>query len=113
MATRKKAKPKKRAVRKPVQEVRTDDEVMFWFGNHLMSYFGDDGHDDRIIADLRETFPGYPFVEENFRRGLDVAIKLPGKARRQLVQHYANRRADTAAQATAWLVNLRDKLFSA
>lgn len=113
MATRKTVRPKKKkAVRKPVLEERTDDEVMFWFGNHLMSYFGDDGHDDRIVADLREMFPAYPIVEENFRRGLEIAIKLPGKDRRRLVQHYANRRAETAEQATDWLVNLRDKLFA-
>ena len=107
------AKKARRARKKRVREERTDDEVMFWFGNHLMSYFGDNGYDDEIIADLRETFPGYPFVEENFRRGLDIAIKLPGKDRRKIVQYYANRRADTAAQATRWLVDLRDKLFAA
>ncbi len=83
-----------------------------WFGNHLMSYFGDNGYDDKIVADLRETFPEYPFVEENFRRGLAIAIKLPGKDRRHLVGHFANRRADTVQQATDWLVNLRDKLFA-
>jgi hypothetical protein len=112
MAARKTVKRKKKAVRNPIKEERTDNEIMFWFANHLMSYFGDDGDDDRIIADLREMFPRYPFVEENFRRGLDIAIKLPGKDRRKIVQHYANRRANTAEQATAWLVNLRDKLFA-
>ena len=106
------AKTSKRAKKKPAVEERTDNEVMFWFGNHLMSYFGDNGHDDAIVAELREMFPGYPFAEENFRRGLDIAIKLPGKERRHLVQHYANRRAATVEQATAWLVNLRDKLFA-
>jgi len=113
MATRKTGKPrKKRAVKKPVAETRSDNDILFWFGNQLMSYFGDNGDDDAIVAELRALFPEYPFVEETFRRGLDLALALPGKDRRLLVRHHANRRAETADEATAWLVNLRDKLFA-
>jgi len=86
--------------------------VMFWFGNHLMSYFGDDGHDDRIIKDLRELFPHYPLVEQNFRRGIDIALGFSDKDSIRLVEHFANRQARTADQARAWLSNLRDKLFA-
>jgi hypothetical protein len=90
-----------------------DDEVMFWFGNHLMSYFGDDGDDAGIVAHLRALFPDYPFVERNFRRGLDIAIALPARDRKRLVQHFANRRAETGDEALAWLRQLRDALFGA
>lgn len=84
---------------------------MFWFGNQLMSYFGDDGYDDRIAADLREIFPDYPFVENVFRRGIDLALSLSDADRVRLVQHYANRRAPTGEAATAWLLELRARLF--
>ena len=106
-------KRKAEAALRAEAEKSRDDNVMFWFCNHLMTYFGDNGYDDEIIASLHGTFSGYPFVAENFRRGLDIAIRLPGKDRRKIVKHYANRRAQTVEQATAWLVNLRDKLFGA
>jgi hypothetical protein len=101
--------PKKK---RPKKDTRSDDEVMFWFGNHLMSYFGDDGYDDRIIKELRELFPYYPLVEQNFRRGIDIALGFSDEDSIRLVEHYANRQARTADQARAWLSELRDKLFA-
>lgn len=110
---RKPAKSKKRAEKKPAPEKRSDQEILFWFVNHLASYFGDNGYDDLIVADLHKMFPDYPFVEENFRRGIDLALALPGMDQRKIVGYYANRRANTAEQARAWLRILRDKLFAA
>lgn len=104
MKTRRKAKKDEKQI--------SDDEVMFWFGNHLMSYFGDDEHDDEIIETLRELFPDYPFVENNFRRGLKIAIEFSDKDRMRLVQEFANRRAETGEEALAWLKNLQNKLFT-
>jgi hypothetical protein len=103
---------KKKRSKKAAEDTRSDDEVMFWFGNHLMSYFGDDGYDDKIIARLRELFPHYPLVEQNFRRGIDIALGFSDKDSIRLVEHFANRQARTADQARAWLSNLRDKLFA-
>jgi hypothetical protein len=88
-----------------------DDEIMFWFGNQLMSYFGDDDDDDVIFADLREMFPDYPFSEDVFRRGVDLALALSEADRVKLVQGYANRYAPTGEAATEWLSTLRDRLF--
>ena len=88
------------------------DEVMSWFANHLMSYFGDDGDDDAIIARLREQFPRYPIVERNFRLGLDALLTVPAWDRARFVGQFANRRVDSDEAARAWLVSLRDKLFA-
>jgi hypothetical protein len=108
--------PKKRSRKKQSTGASDDshgeDEVMFWFGNHLMSYFGDNEYDDQIVDELRALFPDYPFVEQNFRLGLKIAIDLSDEDCILLVQHFANRRAETAEAARAWLENLRDKLFA-
>jgi hypothetical protein len=88
------------------------EQVMSWFANHLMSYFGDDGDDDAIIARLREQFPHYPIVERNFRLGLDALLAIPAWDRARFVGQFANRSADSDEEARAWPVSLRDKLFA-
>jgi len=106
------AKTVKKARKKPAREARSDEDILFWVVNHIATYFGDNGDDDGIVAHLRKIFPDYPFVEESFRRGIDLAIKLPARDRKKIVGYYANRRADTAEQTTKWLVTLRDRLFA-
>ena len=70
------------------------EEVMSWFANHLMSYFGDDGDDDAIIARLRAQLPRYPIVERNFRLGRDALLTVPAWDRARFVGQFANRRID-------------------
>ena len=102
---------RKRSLQKSDRDMG-DDEVMFWFGNQLMSYFGDNGDDDEIVADLRGQFPDYPFVEMVFRRGFAIALALPEKDQILLVQYHANRHAPTREAAQAWLGKIRDALFA-
>jgi hypothetical protein len=67
--------------------------------------------DARIVEALGEAFPDCPFVERNFRRGLEIAMGWPECDRIRLVQHFANRRAETDEAASACLCNLRDALL--
>jgi hypothetical protein len=87
-------------------------EITDLFVNQIVSYFGDE-EDEIAIARLRNDFPNCPPVRRVLREGLDQALSDPDFDRKKLVRHYANRRSDTDEQAPAWLIKIRDTLFSA
>ena len=77
--------------------------------NQLMSYFGDCG-DPEALAQIRQDMRSYSGTRSAFQEGLERVLADPGFDLVKLVHDCANRRAESEAEARAWLQRLQDAL---